>query len=122
MRVCNLQLLEKERWWLAWSTADDIARSFDKGHLMLQFNVCLAQRKLNIPEWRQQTRIIDVNGASVRYKIIQKVLLEDWDGIEDLIIEALRTSDITENEFHTWPALEQLHRTPYFTNALAKLN
>jgi hypothetical protein len=110
LRHSDLELLKKELWLLAWALAENV-RTFEyeeQSKLMLQFNLLYAQSELEIPGWREEVESIGGEESAPRYKIVKKTLLQRWDGMEELIAQAMFSRDMTADELLTWPVLRRL--------------
>ena len=128
LRVQNLELLEKDMYWLAWTLSDSVHEKFeDESKLMLQMNSAYARKKLQendkdlavfydecVPEINDET--------AVRYKIYRKCLLEEFDSeMSDLIKVAIETRNISAVEFENWPAFRELRRNKEMKAVISKL-
>jgi hypothetical protein len=117
LHVGTLVLLKQRLWWLAWSLADYVRVHYEgKDGLMLQLNAAFAQSKIDRPQdWKIRALAIEVEGKAARYRLLKKCILGEWDRISPLIIEAVKTRDMTLAELDSWPALELLrNREEYF--------
>ncbi len=92
---------------------------------MLEINVAFARKKLATAY--RNGDLFDVrcvpdlgSNRNVRYLILRKTLLGQFDEIDDLIMSALVSKNMSKQEFHQWPALEDLRATPVFSRVLAE--
>jgi hypothetical protein len=122
LRVSDLRLLKLRRYWLAWALADiTMALQFeDKATLMPRYNAIFAQKQLNIPGWNDEL-VKMTPGEAPRFQLLHMTLSEQWNGITDVIVMAVKTKDMTRDELQQWPALEALRQRQEYQNALAIL-
>lgn len=126
LRVRTLDLLIDKRFWLAWCLADATNENFEiSNKLMLEINVAFARKKLATAY--RMGDLFDVrcvpdlgSNRNVRYLILRKTLLGQFDGIDDLIMSALVSKNMSKQEFYQWPALEDLRAIPSFAHVLAE--
>ena len=128
VRVYNLSLLKKDLYWVAWGLSETAHMHFESVEdLMLQFNSAFARRRISedtdnaryfsysdVPEVRED--------HSVRYKILRKTLLKDWEGIEELMVTAsVEKGNLSIDEFEGWPAFEYLRSKEFYKPTLTRI-
>lgn len=126
-RVHTLTLLERRSFWLAYFLAEAVDYFLEDGEsVMLKLNAAFAFKKIaDRSEGKFSFTDRDVPGPSTgvswhpKHTLIRKSLLEDTSDLRQSMLDA--SSDMSVDEFQTWPALEFLRRSQTFDEVIFEI-